>query len=152
MKQDSGEARIVELYDTVGTSLIIRYPTGIEYTNQAGGTSCLQPSTEGVLVPFGNDYGIDGKFISVELELAAYFESRYHGTGSTNGISDRDADAIDQMLKQFQLNTWITIDRDRLQSSFEAWINVSVLSDHGFYCRGFGPYPRSGVLTWANSD
>ncbi len=152
MSSESDEKRIVELYDTVGTSLILRYPTGITYTNQAGGTSCLQPSTDGVLIPFGNDYGEDGKFISLELELAKYFDSEYGGTGATNGITHADADTIERVLEQHQLNTWIAVDRDMLQSSFEAWINVLVLSDHACYCRGFDPYPRSGVLTWANSD
>ncbi len=144
--------RVIELYSTVGTALILEMPTGIRYTNQAGGTSCLQPSAEGILIPFENDYDINRQFLSLEIELATYFESAWGTSGATGGINLRDADAIDDMLCQRKLIQWFHVDRKQLHSSFEAWVHVIVLGDHSFYCHGFGPYPRSGILTWANSD
>ena len=137
---------------TVGTSLILNHPTGIGYSNQAGGTSCLQPITEGVLVPFDNDYDSDHRFLSLELALDAHFQSAWGGTGATSGLKESDADAIDDLLRTRTLINWIMVDRERLNDSFEAWVHVVVLADHAFYCHGFGPYPKHGILTWANSD
>ena len=144
--------RVVELYSTVGTALIIEHTTGISYTNQTGGTACLQPSAEGVLVPFENDYGLDHKFMSLEIDLSKYFASTCGTSGTTTGITDSDADTIDKMLQHRNLIDWFSVNRERLEDSHESWIHVMVKSDHAFYCHGFGPYPRSGILTWANSD
>ena len=144
--------RIVELSTTIGTSLILNYPTGIGYTNQAGGTACLQPTAEGVLVPFDNDCDVERRFMSLELDLDQYFQTAWEGTNATLGIKDSDANAIDALLQSRKLTDWIRVDRERLRESFEAWIHVTVLADHPFYCHGFGPYPRHGILTWANSD
>jgi len=144
--------RIIELFSTVGTALILNFPTGIGYTNQAGGTACLQPTAEGVLIPFENDYDTEGQFLSLETDLAKYFESAWGSSGASSGINAQDADAIDALLRQRNLFRWFCVDREKLKSSFEAWIRVTVHCDHSFYCRGFGPYPRNGILTWANSD
>jgi hypothetical protein len=144
--------RVVELYSTVGTALIIESSTGISYTNQTGGTSCLQPYVEGVLVPFENDHDLDYRFISLEIDLHKYFHWKWGTTGATSGISEEDADALDQMLKDRKIIDWFAVNRDQLKNSHEAWIHVTVKSDHVFYCHGFGPYPRPGILTWANSD
>lgn len=152
MTDDPQNERVIELSSTVGTALILEFPTGIRYTNQAGGTSCLQPSAEGVLIPIENDYYIKGEFHSFEIDLARYFESAWGVSGAPCGIRARDADAIDEMLRQRNLIEWFYVDRKQLQSSFEAWVNVVVLGDHSFYCHGFGPYPRRGILTWENSD
>ncbi|MDB4732957.1 DUF6210 family protein [Planctomicrobium sp.] len=143
---------IVELYSTVGTALILDYPSGIEYTNQAGGIACHQPVVQGVLIPFENDYDLHGRFVSLEVDLATYFKSTYGGCGATEEISVGDADEIDGLLRQRKLIEWFHVDRNKLHLSFESWIFVTVLLDHPFYCQGFGPYPRVGVLTWANSD
>lgn len=144
--------RVIELYSTVGTALILDFPTGIRYTNQAGCVSCLQPSAEGILIPFENDYDIDGQFLSLEIDLAEYFALAWGSSGASCGINLRDADAIDELLCKRKLIEWFHVDRKQLQSSFEAWVHVVVHGDHSFYCQGFGPYPRRGVLTWGNSD
>jgi hypothetical protein len=144
--------RLVELDSTVGTALILAYPTGVAYTNQVAGTACFHPSLEGVLIPFENDYGYDGKFVSLEIELSRYFRDTWGTSGAADGIEARDADAIDGLLRSRDFISWFHVDRERLRSSFEAWIHVTVLGDHAFYCHGFAPYPRQGILTWANSD
>lgn len=152
MSEPAKFERVVELHSTVGTSLILCFPTGIAYTNQAGGTSCLQPIAEGVLISFENDWDLEGNFLSLEIDLYNYFQQVWQGTGATSGLTIRDADSIDELLRNRQLINWFHVDRDLLQSSMEAWVHVSVLGDHPFYCHGFGPYPRNAILTWANSD
>lgn len=37
------------LWSFNGLGLIIKYPSGVIYTNQAGGYACLQPQEEGIL-------------------------------------------------------------------------------------------------------
>lgn len=152
MTNDPVFERIVELSSTVGTALILDYPTGIGYTNQVGGTACLQPTSEGVLIPFENDYDTDRTFMSLEIELNEHFQTAWGGSGATSGINADDADAVDGLLRARTLIDWFRVDRDRLRDSCESWIHVTVISDHAFYCHGFGPYPRAGILTWANSD
>ena len=49
---------IVRLYDHAGTALVIPHATGIVYSNQAGGTTCVQPQLEGFVVPIANDVGL----------------------------------------------------------------------------------------------
>lgn len=152
MSTEEKSERLVELDSTVGTALILAYPTGIMYTNQVAGTACFHPKAEGVLIPFENDYGLDGKFFSLEIELARYFRDTWGTSGAPDGITTADADAIDALLRSRGFIDWFHVDRERQDSSYEAWIHVTVLSDHAFYCLGFGPYPRRGILTWANSD
>jgi hypothetical protein len=143
--------RVIDLCSTVGTALILNFPSGVKYENQVGGAACLQRVAEGVLIPFENDYGTDGKFISLEMDLAAYFEEAWGASGATSGIEIKDADAIEDMLRRWNLNNWFCVDRTQLLSSVESWIHVTVLKDAS-YCRGFGPYPQPGILTWSNSD
>ncbi|AZZ92678.1 hypothetical protein EUZ85_18880 [Hahella sp. KA22] len=48
----------ITLYDSVGTAIIIGCKSGVIYSNQTGGTACLQPEYEGVLIPIANTIGI----------------------------------------------------------------------------------------------
>jgi hypothetical protein len=137
----------VELYQTCGTGLIIEYPSGVVYTNQAGGTSCFQPEVEGVYIPFGNGCDENRQFLSMEIDLDRHWPTPYGA-----GITVEDADALDRILKEWQVLGWFEVDREQLSRSLEAWVHVNVKRDHGVYCSGFGPYPRKGILTWANSD
>ena len=41
---------LVVLYDSMGLGLIIEFSSGVEYTNQAGGYSCMQPRQEGIYI------------------------------------------------------------------------------------------------------
>jgi hypothetical protein len=148
----------IRLYEHTGIGVIIENTTGTVYSNQAGGTACLQPVLEGAFVPFKNDVLIPSReFISPEWRLADYFEGpKYGGTGATSGLDDEDADFINSVLKEAGVDSWIVVDRKRLSESCEAWVFVNVLADEGrpdvSICSGFGPYPRGGVLTWSNSD
>jgi hypothetical protein len=46
----------IELWESVGLGLIVEMPSGVLYSNQTGGFSCLHPSTEGVFLPIRNDH------------------------------------------------------------------------------------------------
>jgi len=145
----------VRLYDQVGLSLIVEAPTGVVYSNQTGGTACLQPELEGALLPLGNCVELpSNKLISPEEDLCEYFEGVHDGTGATNGLSDADADVIDAALDKWRIG-WVRVDRSRLRESHEAWV-YALLSPEPeaqvplFW--GFDPYPARGVLTWSNSD
>ena len=150
---------IIQIYDSVGTGLIICCESGIVITNQTGGTSCLHPEIEGVFVPLRNDYVEEtGKFMSPELELTKHFEGFKHGgAGATSGIDEEDAEFIESVLKRVRLFPPISVDRGKLKKSHEAWIHVLISGDESddpdlSAFAHFAPYPRSGIFTWANSD
>lgn len=149
----------IRLYDAVGTGLVLTCQSGILVSNQTGGTSCLQPKVEGVYIPLRNDYGLkDLRFSSPELELSAYFVGPKHlGAGATSGLDSKDADFIDEVLSRSGLEGAISVDREQLGSSHEAWVHVIITANESAdedlaMFAGFGPYPRHGILTWANSD
>lgn len=147
----------IELWEHVGLGLIIDWPSGVSISNQTGGTSCLAPEAEGVFVPLRNDCTEkERKLVSPENELYKYFVGhKYSGTGATNGIDEEDAKEIESILSKTKIFPNIKVDRKMLSQSHEAWIYVLIGDDEPcdpplFF--GFGPYPRSGVLTWQNSD
>lgn len=147
----------IELFDSVGFGIIIEYKSGVIYSNQTGGTSCLSPQLEGVYVPLRNDYTEKvHQFISPEIALSEYFEGpKWEGTGATNGIDEDDANFIDRLLNELQLDKSIAVNREKLAFSHEAWIHITISADESSFCPiffGFDPYPRNGLLTWSNSD
>ena len=107
---------LVRLYGSVGTGIIIEFPTGIDYSNQTCGTLCLQPSIEGAFVPISNDVAVpDRTLISIENELRCYFEGpKYAGTGAPHGLDEEDADLIDRLLAKIRLGDQIKVDRAAL--------------------------------------
>jgi len=153
-----GSKPIVELWESVGFGVIISYPTGVLYSNQTGGTSCLHPTIEGIYVPLSNDIAVpEGKLLSPDTELFAYFTGPKHrGAGATRGLDLDDAAFIEATLAKWRLSSFVTIDRTRLRDSHEAWVWSTVVADGGdedlAIFAGFSPYPRPGVLTWTNSD
>ena len=145
----------ITLYDMIGTCIILKCSSGITYTNQTGGTACLQPEYQGALIPIGNDVGLPkNNLISPENELIEYFKGvPWNGTGATLGLTKNDVIAIEAILNKYDLSKVISIDTAKLTDSHEAWIHVKVTEIANktlFY--GFGPYPCQGVLTWSNSD
>lgn len=143
----------IYLHAAVGTGIIINYPSGIIYTNQTGGTACLQPEMEGFYVPVGNDIATPSlALISPENELCNYFNSKYSNDGAINGLDIDDANQVQNILSAFNLSDAIVIDRTKLNLSHEAWVYVSVFPEksHGLFSN-FGS-KLTGVLTWCNSD
>lgn len=143
----------IQVLDNVGTGLIIEWASGIIISSQTGGTACLHPKIEGVFIPFGNDYAAESRsFLSLELALFEYFDGlKYRGTGATGGLDVEDAHVINTFLKKNRLFEWFEVDDEKLKSSHEAWVHVRIKGDYEL-ANGFGPYPRSGVLTWTNGD
>lgn len=140
----------IDLSDTVGLGLIISWNTGVVYSNQTGGTSCLRPSYEGVYVAVRNDYAIDqNRFLSPEIELSDHFVNSYGGMGAVGGINYKDVEFVNSVLSKNLLN--IEVDTTLLQESHEAWVNVLILNNNELFT-GFTPFPRKAVLTWCNSD
>ncbi len=171
-----GKKPFVRLYDAVGVGVIVHFPSGVIYSNQAGGHSCLQPEIEGVYVPIINDV------VDQEGMLNAYFTGHKWNGACSNGIDTADADFIDGVLNKSVFTSFIKVDRTKLAQSYEAWIFVK-LSDQPdspvttydsstgegktYYNKtvhdsdydisvtlyplyGFGT--TTGVLTWTNSD
>jgi len=148
---------VIRLWDSVGLGIIIAHPSGVVFSNQTGGTACLQPELEGVFVPLRNDVLTETQeFLSPERDLCEHFTGPKHcGAGATPGLDSEDADFIDGVLAKHRLADVLRVERNKLRDSHEAWVQVVVSGDesdeHPVFS-GFGPYPRQGVLTWSNSD
>jgi hypothetical protein len=140
----------VDLLGHTGTGLILEHPTGITYVNQAGGVYCLQPSCEGIFVPWYNDVELDSsKLISPELAL-----SDLPWEIASSKMSAAAADGVDAVLRATSAFQGIRVDRDRLAESYEAWVHVVIEPPHqlGNIVWGVEPFPRAAVLIWTNSD
>ncbi len=156
---NSNKAKI-QLWSSTGVGIIISYPSGVIYSNQTGGTSCLHPECEGVYIHLADEYYKKGRgTASFEDELMSYFEGPKHlGTGATSGLDEEDADFVDKILKKMELSHCVQVDRKKLSKSHEAWVYVKILSDEKVddenmsLFSGFGPYPKNGIFTWENSD
>lgn len=148
---------VIRLHNATGAGLIICCQTGVMVSNQTGGTSCLQSEIEGMYVPIENEdlskckgYGSN----SIDLQLGEIFcGPKYRGSGATRGLDEIDADHIDAVLENHQLKPTLSVDRNRLRDSHEAWVHVVIQGDSNLETyTDFFPYPRPGVLTWCNSD
>ncbi len=143
---------IVRLYDHAGTALVVPHPSGIVYSNQAGGQACLQPQVEGFLVPIANDVGLAPLygFRSPENDLLRYFK-KLQWCGAP--LTVRDAEEIEAIMHSLPLWAGLRVDRDRLSESIEAWVFVTI-TDCGtnpILVDGIA-YPVRAILTWTNSD
>jgi hypothetical protein len=136
----------IALYDTEEAGFIILYPSGVYYSNQAGGYACLQPFEEGVYVPANNlTFNIGDK-------LTEYFTGAKWKGCCMNGIDNEDADFIDELMKECYPTRYLTVNRERLSNSVEAWIYVKGIQpeESAPVISGFGEF--EAVLTWLNSD
>jgi hypothetical protein len=152
--------RIV-LYDIGEPMLIIEYPSGVTYSNQAGGVVCYQGAQEGVLCP-----------LDLSPEATERIEEYPYPTGR-QGITEAVADVIDAALSSGKATSFLRVDRTRLSEAWEAWVYVIIQSPEGDdttllggelirdiseedppkhlgSIHGFGS--TRGVLTWPNSD
>ena len=139
----------VDLTEHIGTSLIVKWPTGVVYTLQTAGNWCLRPEEEGFLIPVGNDADENDRFITKEDDLIEYFkEPNIVGEGAIHGITEKNADCIDKILKIPPTISNITVDRSLLKKSHEGWLHVII---H----KSFAPLYvnrqslQKGVLIWA---
>jgi len=126
--------------------VIITWPSGIRYRNQTGGSACSHPEHEGVLALLTDDVGATLNALTEHFEDVKKVPKRV-------GISHATADFVDEVLHEYPEHTFISVDRDRLDESHEAWVHVTlspVKSDHD---QSVGWFPAGkGVLVWENSD
>jgi hypothetical protein len=137
----------IRLYDAIGLGLIISFPSGVEISNQTGGTACFQSSIEGVYLPIANDCSLSNELISPEIELMEYFSNN-----ECDYLQEIDIENINKILDKYKLSDFIQIDLDMLKKSHESWIYVDVNYDEKFYLLDYFNFPLKGVLTWSNSD
>lgn len=171
-----GSKPLIQLYDSAGIGLIIKHPSGVRYTNQVGGTACLQWEAEGVYVPLYSE------IIPQAHMLRDHFTGHKWKGACSNGIDDETADLIDEILWKNIITRFIKVDRTKLDDCVEAWIHVNISAppekpvvnydedsgtgiapdgdtvhdkDHPmpvllYPIFGFGE--SQGILTWENSD
>ena len=134
--------RRIDLSHFAEVGLIICVPSGVCYTNQAAGFSCLHPEEEGVFCP-----------LPVEPGKAELYALRNHFKGLWNSLTQKDADLVDTILHR-SAHEYMKVDRARLTDSYEAWVYVLITGitkpKFGELFSGFGEC--KGVLTWPNSD
>lgn len=133
---------VINLYKYDGLGLILKYPSGVWYSNQVGGYACYHPEEEGVFVP-----------LPIQTGRPEIYALASHFKGSWASLIEEDADEIDRILSRHGLD-WLHVDRDHLERSFEAWIHVII--DHAQQYRSsllfYGFSTTTGVLIWENSD
>jgi len=129
--------RVIDLLDFGNLGLILKVPSGIFYTNQAGGYACEHPEIEGVFFPLPVKPG--------KAELSALTR---HFEGTWNHITESDADLVDRVLRK-NGHEKIRVDRTKVDQSFEAWVHVQV---EGGLDDLIGFDTCEAVLIWPNSD
>mgnify|MGYP003417283417 CR=1 FL=1 len=130
-------SKIIELLDYDGLGLIVKYPTGIIYTNQVAGYGCFHPNVEGFFVPLPVKRG--------KHELFAF---KSHFNGNWRNISEEDFTFINKVLKKNL--RYIQVDHELVSESYEAWIHVVIQNYDNSPIQGYDV--TKGILTWQNSD
>nr|WP_277989557.1 DUF6210 family protein [Corallococcus sp. NCSPR001] len=129
--------------------LILLGPTGVLYSNQTGGSFCLQPEAEGVFLPLVNE------LVAQEELLSQHFTGPKWRGACANGIDEETAQEIERILGLSGVTQEIglRVDRARLAESHEAWVYVEVPAQPENSFAILERIPASqGILTWANSD
>jgi hypothetical protein len=138
--------RRISLWEFRGVGVVIAHPSGVLYSNQAGGYLCSHPEMEGVFLPLAGQ----GSEWQTKLDRHFFYSEKYAGH-CYRGIDEETARFLDDLLASSPISRGITVDRTRLAESIEAWIHVTIASDAGDDAiAGFGG--ATGVLTWENSD
>jgi hypothetical protein len=137
---------MIELWNNTGCYLIVLKPTGVWITNQVGGTACLHPCVEGILIPLTAKDPDSGC-------------SNYYW--NDNGLGDQSLAILDNYLRQITDGV-ITVNMDLCDKSYEAWVHVNIAevdttkdhlaSAHGFRTMFHDFGAGKGILTWQNSD
>ncbi|NOK09641.1 DUF6210 family protein [Corallococcus exercitus] len=140
---------LIRLYDSTSLGLILLWPTGILYSNQTGGSMCLQPQAEGAFLPLVDE------LVAQEDLLRQHFTGPKWRGACGNGIDEETAQEIDRILglSSVTRELGLRVDRARLEESHEAWVYVEVPAQPENRLASLERIPASqGILTWANSD
>jgi hypothetical protein len=134
-----------DLFSLTQPALIIPCQTGVLYTQQCGGTACMQRHMEGALVPIDYDHLLENYKESLEYHLESLFPE-----GNPGVVTEEHVEHIQRMLDGSPFTRGIKIDHSRLADSVESWLYVTVHGDLDGTLQGFGDI--GAVLTWPNSD
>jgi hypothetical protein len=138
------EPKLVFL-DAESAGLIVLAPTSVWFQVQTGGYACFQDRAEGFYVPLSYEV------VDHYLELNRYFIEHSPEMGG-EGIDQAAATFIDAELSRLPGHAGITVDRDRLAASREAWVHVLIGEPTlGLFFRGFSS-SLAAILVWPNSD
>jgi len=139
---------LVQLWCGQRLGLIVLHPSGVYYSNQTGGHACLHPLAEGIFVPIRDDT------LDLEKELKDYFVGPKWKGWCSEGIDEETATFVDDVLAKSHLTRDVTVNRNRIIDSHEAWVYVDYrnpkTADWNSEITGFGQC--QAVLTWENSD
>jgi hypothetical protein len=116
LRKDWHQKKSISLLGLTQLSLIILGESGVVYSNQAGGNLCCQLTEEGWLSIIGEDYCMSKK---VGDSLAKFLENKV-------GITETEADHIDNILRNDYTTFFLSVDRTRLKDSMEAWLYVNI--------------------------
>ncbi len=135
----------VDLSDLTQPALIIPFRTSIVYTNQAGGTACLQPEMEGYLIPVEYDCPVEQPKQSLCCALCSLFPE-----SSPGHIDHELANKIQMLLLASPITSGIKIQWQKLEGSFESWLHVII--ENSQYNISASGDPIEAIMTWPNSD
>ncbi len=130
---------LVDLSEFDGLGLIFKTMSGVSFTNQVAGLGCLHPQVEGIFAPL--------PVVKGRPELHAL---RSHFRGWWRSLQPVDADIVDGILRR-NGKPFLSVDRELLLDSYEAWIHVNVNAGECPYMQNASNW-HSAVLTWQNSD
>jgi Family of unknown function (DUF6210) len=121
--------------------VIVRFPTGVTYQQQYGGTACMQGLVEGYLVPIDitSARGLLEDLFIGRLQGAGLGGSAPRAPGILAAIEDALALVGMQRSDAEHTEAPLLLDPQRVDEVDEAWLPVSTPD---------GP----GVLVWLNSD
>lgn len=142
------ETPLVNLLGAAGIGIIVLHKSGVRYSNQTGGCSCLHPEVEGIYVPLVDE------LVNQEKELEDFFTGpKWQGWCSVR-IDTETADFIDAVLQKSPYTCNIRVDRSRLEASHEAWVYVTIptISKSPEITELVGFSEGVAILTWSNSD
>nr|WP_243436214.1 DUF6210 family protein [Acanthopleuribacter pedis] len=133
------------MYNLNGVGVVIKKQTGVIYSNQVGGHSCLQPKIEGVFLPLDTDH-LPEDYRDSNLNALENLDWQAQSGNLTVTLADQ----VDAILARHNFSTGILVDRRKLEDSYEAWVHVTLSPSRDSVYQG--PARMEGVLTWPNSD
>lgn len=137
--------RQINLYDLDQAGIIVLLPSGVKFLNQVGGGACFQYEAEGIFFPISHDHSVGFGEINERLEFRF---DKIFSTGEK--VENNIADEIDAILHELPSTSGISVDRTKLDKSFEAWIYVKINDTELSAYKGFEN--AKAILTWSNSD
>jgi hypothetical protein len=169
----------VYLWDTIAPTLIVPWPTGVVYCQQAGGCACLAMEQEGFVIPFQDkdalEYPVFNPAVWYEKSISEPFPPPKDKVPDIKDISvypdKRPYDEVATLRRAWDASIWfddvceqiegleepcrqvkrIKVVRDIPQ--VEAWLKVKANMCLFDICKDKPKYKWApAILTWANCD